>query len=118
MKMLLAAAIFAAVPLAAHADCSVKDFSVQDFKVVPSGPGRPMHMPGNLVNNCSSPAAAQVEIMAKDGSGKVIEKRKGWPAGTSNIAPGKSLKFDMGRRFRFRSTMQAYTLKIVSVRSW
>lgn len=119
MKLLLAAAaIFAAVPLAAHADCSVKDFSVQNFKVEPSGPGRPMHMPGQLVNNCTTPAAAQIEIMAKGSDGKIIMKRKGWPAGTSNIAPGKSLSFDMGRRFRFSPSMQAYTLKIVSVRSW
>lgn len=118
MKMLLAAVALAAAPLAAHADCTVKDFSIQNFKVVAVHPNQPMRMPGDLVNNCVQPAAAQVEIMAKDASGNVVEKRKGWPAGTSNIAPGQSMHFDMGRMFRFRPSMHDYTLKIVSVRSW
>lgn len=118
MKRLLVIAALVVAPVAAHAECSTSDFSVKDFKVMVGRVNEPMKMPGKLVNNCSSPAAAQVEIIAKSASGSVIEKKKGWPAGTANIAPGKNVSFDMGRMFRFRPEMQSYTLKIVSVRTW
>lgn len=118
MKRLLAIAALAVAPVAVHAECTAKDFQVQDFKVMAGRPGQHMRMPGMLVNNCSSAAAAQVQIIAKAADGSVIESKKGWPAGTANIDPGKSVSFDMGRMFRYRPSMHDYTLKIVSVRAW
>ena len=77
-----------------------------------------MTMKGQLVNHCAEPAAAQVEVQAKDASGKVLVAKKGWPAGTTNIAPGKSVTFDLGRQFHYDPSMQSYTAGIVTVRSW
>jgi hypothetical protein len=75
-------------------------------------------MPGKLVNNCKEPAAAQLVIEAKADDGKVLQKRKFWPAGTANIAPGDSVKFDAGRMFSYNTSMKTYSVTIVSVRSW
>ncbi|MDE1893617.1 MAG: hypothetical protein KGM46_09165 [Pseudomonadota bacterium] len=115
-KYLLASALLLAFPLAAHAACSATDFTIQDF-TVGAGGGR-MSMKGKLVNNCAEPAAAQVEIQVKDASGNIIASRKGWPAGTTNIAPGKSVRFDLGRLFHYDPSMQTYAAGIASVRSW
>lgn len=118
MKRLLAIAVLAFAPVVVHAECTAQDFKIEDFKVMEGRVGQPMRMPGKLVNTCSSPAAAQVLIVAKSADGGVVMQKKGWPAGTANIDPGKSVAFDMGRMFRFRPGMHDYTLKIVSVRTW
>ena len=118
MKTLLASALFLAAPLAAHAGCAATDFAIQDFKVASSAGSPRMSMKGQLVNHCAEPAAAQIQVEAKDASGNVLVAKKGWPAGTANIAPGQSVDFDMGRLFRYQSDMQTYTVSVVDVRSW
>jgi hypothetical protein len=116
MKILLASALFLLAPMAANAACSATDFAVQDFKIAASS-GR-LSLKGHLVNNCAEAAAAQIAIEAKDASGKVLASKKGWPAGTANIAPGQSVDFDLGRLFRYQSDMQSFSAGVVSVRTW
>lgn len=117
MKTLLASAVLLLAPLAAHAACAPTDFAIQDFKVGASTGAR-MSMKGQVVNHCAEAAAAQITIAAKDASGKVIQEKKGWPAGTTNIAPGQSVDFDLGRLFRYQSSMATYTVSIAEVRTW
>ncbi|MDQ6648181.1 MAG: hypothetical protein M3Y93_13325 [Pseudomonadota bacterium] len=118
-NILLASALFLAAPLA-HAACSAGDFTIQDFEVAAgsTGLGSRMSMKGQLVSHCAEAAAAQIEIQAKDASGKVIASRKGWPAGTTNIGPGKAVGFDLGRQFHYIPGMKNYTIAIVNVRAW
>ncbi len=116
MKTLLATALFLFAPVAAHAACAATDFKVEDFKVS-GGAGR-LVLKGQLVNHCTEAAAAQIAIEAKDASGTVLASKKGWPAGTANIAPGQAVSFDLGRLFRYRSDMQSYTVGVVNVRTW
>lgn len=104
-------------PLAAHAECSATDFAVKDF-AVSAGVRGAMSMQGELVNNCAEAAAAQLEVQAKDSQGKVVQARKAWPAGTANIAPGQSVRFNVGRQFHYDQSMQDYSVGVVSVRSW
>ena len=120
MKTLLASAVLLLAPLAAHAACAPTDFAIQDFKVAASGAGlgTRMLMKGQVVNHCAEAAAAQISIAAKDASGKVIQEKKGWPAGTTNIAPGQTVDFDLGRLFRYQADMATYTVSIASVRTW
>lgn len=121
MKTLLASALFLLVPLSAHAACSASDFSIQDFKMKPmAGAGSVMRLSlsGQLVNHCASSAAAQIRIQAKDANGNVIQSKQGWPAGTSNIAPGQSVDFDLGRLFHYDSSMQSFSVGIADVRTW
>lgn len=120
MKTLIASALFLFAPLAAHAACAPTDFAVEGFKMklVGSGMGARLSLSGQLVNHCKDPAAAQIAIDAKDGAGKVLQSKKGWPAGTTNIAPGQSVDFDLGRLFRFDPDMQSYTVGIADVRTW
>ncbi|WP_243039344.1 hypothetical protein [Dyella sedimenti] len=120
MKTLIASTLLLFAPLAAHAACSANDFTVQDFKmkITGAGAGARLSLSGQLVNHCAEPAAAQIVIDAKDGSGKVLQSKKGWPAGTTNIGPGQTVDFDLGRLFRFDPEMQSYTIGIADVRTW
>jgi hypothetical protein len=120
MKIVAVAALLFLAPLAAHAACGPKDFSIDGFSVkLVAGAGQPrFNMKGQLVNKCPEAAAAQVKIEAKDASGKVLQTKQGWPAGTSNIDPGKSVDFDLGRLFRYQSDMSDYTVTVVDVRTW
>ncbi len=120
MKTLIASALLLFAPLAAHAACAPSDFAVQDFKMklVGSGANARMSLTGQLVNHCAEAAAAQIAIDAKDGSGKVLQSKKGWPAGTTNIGPGQTVDFDLGRLFRFDPEMQSYTVGVADVRTW
>lgn len=115
MKTLLASAMLMLAPLAAHAACAPTDFAIQDFKVTE---GARMSMKGQVMNKCAEPAAAQISIIAKDANGRVIQEKKGWPAGTTNIAPGQVVEFNLGRLFRYSSDMATYTASIASVRTW
>lgn len=119
-NILLASALFLAAPMAAHAACSATDFAIQGFKVGAgsNGMSSKMTMKGQLVNHCAEAAAAQIEIQAKDASGNVIASKKGWPAGTTNIGPGQSVEFDLGRQFHYDPSMQTYAAGIASVRAW
>jgi len=116
MKTLLASAFLLLAPMAAHAACAPTDFAVEGFQVT-AGSGR-LSMKGQLVNHCAEPAAAQISIEAKSAGGSVIQAKKGWPAGTANIAPGQSVTFDLGRLFRYQSDMSTYTVGVVGVRTW
>lgn len=123
MKKITAASVAASallfVPMLAHAGCTAADFKVASFDVQVGDPAHPvMEMPGKLVNHCNEPAAAQLEIEARSDDGSVVQKRKFWPAGTANIAPGDSVTFDAGRMFSFKASMKTYAVSIVSVRSW
>ena len=120
MKNTLLLASLCLLPVAAHAACAPTDFVIKDFKTSVNGSGMAAHimLSGELVNNCTDPSAAQIRIDAKDSSGKVIQSKEGWPAGTTNIAPGATAKFDLGRRFRYQSDMAAYTVSVIAVRAW
>ena len=119
MKTLLLSAVLLLAPLAVHAECSIKDFAIKDFTPsIGSGAGSRMSLRGDLVNNCATASAAQIRIEIKDASGSVIQSKQAWPAGTSNITPGQSVHFDLGRLFRFRPGMASFTASIVAVRAW
>ena len=119
MKTLLVVALLLA-PVASHAACAATDFAISDFKMKSSGSGTGMRLSlaGQLTNHCGSAAAAQIRIEAKDAGGKVLQSKQGWPAGTSNIAPGEKVNFDLGRMFRYQPNMQDYTVSVVDVRTW
>jgi hypothetical protein len=119
MKSLIAATLLLVAPMAAHA-CAATDFAIQDVKVSAVGTGMSTHLSvkGKLVNNCSSAAAAQVRLDAKDGTGNVLATKEGWPAGTTNISPGQSVDFDLGRLLHYQPDMQSYSLSVVEVRAW
>src|SRR5512142_1780785 len=119
-KIAIAVALLVAAPLSAHAACAAKDFAIDGFAVkVQQGSGQPrLSMKGNPLNKCGEAAAAQIRIDAKDASGKVVASKQGWPAGTSNIDPGKSVDFDLGRLFRYSPDMQDYTVVISDVKAW
>jgi len=121
MRTLLAAATLLLVaPLTAHAACAATDFAIQDVKVSAVGTGiaTRLSVKGKLVNNCAAAAAAQVRLEAKDGSGNVLASKMGWPAGTTNLSPGQSVDFDMGRLLHYQSDMQSYQLSVVDVKAW
>lgn len=111
-----AAALFLAAPLAAHAACAPTDFAIKDFR--PAATGGHLSLKGELVNHCAAASAAQIRIEIKDATGKVLQSKQAWPAGTTNISAGQSVNFDLGRMFRISPDMASYTASVVDVRSW
>jgi hypothetical protein len=102
------------------AACTPKDFAIEAFAVkLQQGSGQPrFSMKGQLVNHCAEAASAQIRIDAKDAAGKVLSSKQGWPAGTSNIEPGKSVDFDLGRLFRYQPDMSDYTVLVSDAKTW
>ena len=120
MKTLLVSTVLLLAPLAAHAACSAQDFAIQDFKPALNNTGisTRIALRGELANHCASAAAAQIRVEIKDASGNVVQSKQAWPAGTSNIAPGDTVNFDLGRMFRAQPDMSSFTASIVDVRTW
>jgi len=120
MKTLIISAVLLFAPLAAQAACAPTDFAIKDFRpaVNNTGTSTRMSLRGELVNNCAAASAAQIRIDIKDDAGSVIQSKQAWPAGTSNIAPGSAVNFDLGRLFRYQSGMSSYTVSVVDVRTW
>ncbi|WP_426662815.1 hypothetical protein [Rhodanobacter aciditrophus] len=116
MKALVAVAALLLAPLAAHAACAPTDFAIKDFK--PAAAGARLSLRGELVNHCAAASAAQIRIQIKDSSGNVVQSKQAWPAGTSNIAPGDTVNFDLGRMFRIQPDMSSFTASVVDVRTW
>lgn len=125
MRKLLASVIlltpFLYAPASA-ADCSANDFSVENFEIsVEDCRGRNCPMlviTGELINNCSSPAGAQLEIEALDSSGRTVESVDGWPAQTSNVPPGESVSFDFTGMMSYERSMADFGVFISEVRVW
>jgi len=120
MKPLILSTLLMLIPLGAHAACAPTDFEIKDFKTGQTGTagGARINLRGQLVNKCATAAAAQIRIEAKDASGSVLQTKQGWPAGTTNIAPGESANFDLGRQFRPQPEIATYTVNVVAVRAW
>jgi hypothetical protein len=103
-------------PMAAHAACAATDFAIQDVKA--GMMGSHVMVAGKLTNHCAMASAAQLEVDAKDSSGNVVATKRGWPAGTTNIAPEQSVTFDLGRLLHPQAEMATYTITVVDVRAW
>jgi hypothetical protein len=120
MKTLLTTALLLIAPIAAHAGCTASNFAIEDFQQSTVGSGAALHLSlkGKLVNHCAAAAAAQIRVDAKDGSGKVLVSKQGWPAGTTNIAPGQEVDFDLGRLVHYQPEMQTYAVSVGQVSTW
>jgi len=116
------AALFLVLSTAVYAECSLSDFTVIDFNVAVNdcrGPRCPkLELAGKLVNNCSQPAAAQVEIEARTDYGSVVDTVDGWPAMTANLAPGEARPFDFGPLMKYNRKMVDFSVAITDVKTW
>lgn len=125
MRKLLAGVIllplFLYAPVSA-AECTASDFNVENFEIgVEDCRGRNCPMlviTGELVNNCSSPAGARLEIEALNSSGRTVESVDGWPAQTSNVPPGESVSFDFTGMMGYDRSMADFSVFISEVRVW
>ncbi len=119
MKRLLISSVLLLAPLAIHAQCTIKDFAITEFTPgADSGMTGKLSLHGQLMNNCTTASAAQIQVEIKDDAGTVLQSRKAWPAGTTNITPGQTVQFDLGRMFHYQRGMTSFTASIVSVRAW
>ncbi|MEA5444228.1 hypothetical protein VCB98_00155 [Gammaproteobacteria bacterium AB-CW1] len=106
----------------AWAACTSSDFDVQDLDIsVENCSGRNcprLVMRGQLVNNCSEPAGARVEIEARAGNGNPVDSVDGWPARTENLGPGESAEFDFTAMMEFERNMSDFSVSIIETRTW
>lgn len=110
------------MPQTVMAACSPTDFNIENLQIeVDNCTGRncPMLiMTGSLVNECGQPAAARVEIQAQSRSGRPIDSVDGWPAQTSNLAPGERAEFDFTAMMPFDPSMSDFSVNIIETRVW
>ncbi|MEO8808955.1 MAG: hypothetical protein ABI386_01745 [Rhodanobacter sp.] len=119
MKILLLSSLLLLAPLAAQAQCAIKDFAITEFKPsVANGLTPRLSLQGHLVNNCTAASAAQIRVEIKNDAGQVVQTKQAWPAGTSNMTPGETVQFDLGRLFHLQTGMSTFTASVVSVRTW
>ncbi|MDQ2068502.1 hypothetical protein [Natronospira bacteriovora] len=104
------------------AACSSSDFDIEGLEIsVDNCSGRNcprLVIRGELVNHCSAPAGARVEIEALDDSGRKVDSVDGWPARTANIEAGGRAEFDFTAMMRFRRNMSDFAVSIVESRNW
>ena len=120
MKTLFAATLLLLLPMGAQAGCTITDFAIEHFTpgITSVGSSTRISLRGDLVNHCAEAAAGQLRIDIKDAEGKVVQSKDVWPAGTGNIAPGDKVSFEVGRLFRYKDSMSAFTASVVDVRIW
>jgi hypothetical protein len=120
MKTLIAATFLLLLPAGAQAGCTIKDFAITYFTpgLACVGSSTRVTLRGDLVNHCAEAAAGQIRIDIKDDKGTVLQSKDVWPAGTGNVAPGETVHFDVGRLFRYKDGMSAFTATITDVRIW
>ncbi len=119
IKSLLVSSVLLSLPLAVHAECTIKNFAITEFTPgAASDLSGKLSLRGQLMNNCPTASAAQIRVEIKDDAGTILQSRKAWPAGTANITPGQTVQFDLGRLFHYQRGMASFTASIVSVRVW
>ena len=110
-------------PAAPPPRCQLSDFEIIGFNTGAHNPCSASPCPvyrltGEIVNNCSRPAGAEVRIAGYSRAGTVIQTNSGWPASTSNSAPGARFPFDLGPLFDYSPEMVEFTIEVVNVRIW
>lgn len=74
---------------------------------------------GELKNGCDVAAGAEVQIVAKDAAGNIVDViSHSWPASTQNIAPGQRYAFDLGPLIDYRPDMKNFSMSITNARTW
>jgi hypothetical protein len=115
------AASFALAAGDAMAACGPDAFKIESFEPsekTRAGGRRVYSLKGVLVNTCAEPAAAELKVDAKDDGGGVVRSESGWPAGSNNIAPGASAKFDLGPLFRYDEKIKYFGISISNTKTW
>jgi hypothetical protein len=93
--------------------------STASFVIVSAEPrweyGR-LYCVGELKNVGTIAAGAQIEVIARDANGKLVDSAKFWPASINNLPPGESTGF----RYAITSDPAAVRLewKIIEARVW
>lgn len=118
---LAAALVVLPISHVAFAACSTSDFKIEKFE--PSEKERAMgkrvySLRGSVSNQCAEPAAPQIKVEAKNDAGTVLRAEDGWPAGTNNIDPGKTVTFEFGPLFRYDEKIKFFGVKVADAKTW
>ena len=66
-------------------------------------------------NDNAVPAGVRLQVIARDGSGQVVEAFEYWPAERRNIPPGGVEQLDV---VAIREPASTFELRIVEARTW
>lgn len=118
---LAAAVVLLPVSNAARAACGPDDFKIKKFEPsekARAGGKRVYSLRGEVVNTCAEAAAAQIKVEAKNEAGAVVRAEDGWPAGTNNIEPGKTVSFEFGPLFRYDEKIKFFGVSVAAAKTW
>lgn len=115
------AACLAHVSGDAMAACGPDAFKIESFEPsekTRAGGRKVYSLKGVLVNTCAEAAAAELKVDGKNDAGEIVRSESGWPAGSTNIDPGGSVKFDLGPLFRYDEKIKYFGISISNIKRW
>ena len=107
-----------------QAQCSPTDIEIKSFNAKVIDECKMSSCPflkftGEIINHCKYPTGVQIQIVARDKKGNVVDTNESWPASVSNIAPGESFPFSVpGGVMDYDPAMNSFSIKIIRVKKW
>jgi hypothetical protein len=90
-----------------------KDFEIVSYRVVDEPPGT--RIIGEIRNNGRFAAGVELQAVATDARGALIDEVRFWPAGTNNIEAGQTLRFAASGA---RAGSRGVVVRPISTRVW
>ncbi len=103
--------------------CDIADFAIENLKVEVASKCDNNKCPrvvfaGNLVNKCSTAAAAKIRFVVFDKDGTPIEILEDWTTAPDNLPPGGAYPFVRKTSNLWTPAMAKFTHEVVAVRKW
>jgi hypothetical protein len=70
---------------------------------------------GEITNNCTIPASAQIAAIFRDDKGAVVAVKEFWPTYLRPISPGESYPFEAGYFLNNAGTLSTMSLRVIDV---
>ncbi len=91
----------------------IEGFVLTGWRAVPGVIG--IVILGEVRNDNGVAAGVQLQVIARDASGRVVDTREYWPAGSDNIAPGATHAIDV---IATDQAAETFEIRIIDARTW
>lgn len=103
--------------------CSVGQFEIVSFSPRVTSYGsrnqyKELRLVGEIRNGCDVPMGVQIEIIARDADGVLVDSTSGWPASTSNIPAGGTTAINFTGVLDYRPEFESYEVRVIGIRRW
>lgn len=96
--------------------CAISAINVRGFNVKIERPR--VKFTGEIVNGCAKPMGVQIQVVARDEAGRVIDVMEAWPASIRNIPAGGSYPFSIRGLMNYDDRMKRFAIRVIEIRQW